>query len=377
MIQLYKLVKITSLILIASHVVAEESSSFVGVWKGQLHKAAITVCFNSDPGFGLISGVYYYQKYLQPIGLSAQNAESKVWQEGLGRKWTIELAANDQIKGVWTDTNNAKSLPISLERVKPPVDGRGFEEDCGGDVFNIPIETPPKLNTGKTVFLSGIKYRLKSIDLSLNKDEPGAEPYLITTTLEILNNTKAIQTLNKELLKLVNVEELFGCRRMYFDSSAPESGYRQLIKDIAVYGHWLSFTVSRWQNCDGRGHSIDEVSHTWNLHAGDQEDISSWFETDPNNNNPAEWLPEPLALFVYQAGKKIEPSFGKCNDNSEVEANSIIYQLQLTETGINFSIPMTRNGSCGYSVVVPYKELSPFLDDYGKDCVTEIMRRRK
>lgn len=53
------------------------------------------------------------------------------------------------------------------------------------------------------------------------------------------------------------------------------------------------------------------------------------------------------------------------------------YSLELTNEGIRFLLPLTRNGSCGEEIRATFKELEPFMNIQGLKYVAQFNKSRK
>jgi hypothetical protein len=344
-----------SLWLIAPCVCAQEPTVINGVWRGEIGEAAVTVCFNPSDN-QVKDGVYYYQKYLQPIFLTSESESGSNWLEGhYLHQWRIESVGAEQITGTWINNPNGKTLPLKLQRVRLVAED-AVAAVCGADFFR-PLEKTPKIQHGKVVSLGGIKYQEKFVELSAYGND-GEDGYLKSTTIEIVGNTKAIKNLNRQLLNFLDVASLYACRRTRVEIDGRDGTLQRSVSDIAVNGNFLSLSWSSSDDCARNGLLVDFAEYTWDLLTGERENIKKWFNVD-------------LSVKAFAELEKLDPiQWRECYGYTQA---TIDYQLQINGTGVVISIPPARSGACGESMTIPYAELAPHLNAYGKARVARIL----
>jgi hypothetical protein len=126
---------------------------------------------------------------------------------------------------------------------------------------------------------------------------------------------------------------------------------------------------------------------------GEEEHLLSWFEDgasagpDMREEGSSEkgssygTLPAPLAEFVASRFGQGDLRYHLSKDELKQcygdDYLSYRYRLSLTDKGIDFEIPTTRNGSCGETIALTFKELAPFLNKKGRDAVADFLNTPK
>lgn len=90
----------------------------------------------------------------------------------------------------------------------------------------------------------------------------------------------------------------------------------------------------------------------------------------------------PLAEFVFSKFGAVDsplhlPKEDIFNCYGELSPDQYMYSLELTNEGIRFLLPLTRNGSCGEEIRATFEELEPFMNMQGLKHVAQFKKSRK
>ncbi|MDR3056034.1 MAG: hypothetical protein LBU53_11665 [Zoogloeaceae bacterium] len=348
-----------------------------GVWAGKIGKHPITACFNGGK-YSSGTGSYYYKRYLQPIHLGLQNAESEnaaaIWREAEGT-WQLDHIEAETIRGTWSSSDQSRKLPIELSRIgSTPASSA---EDCSSDAYNHALEVAASISKGQVVSTDSLQYRM--IVINLGKEEISnllSDQGLYLETLELIGDSPAFLSINKFLRKLLLPSRLFECRRAQLGSDGNDGFLTQTVESVSIVKNWLIVKMGHQGYCATAHNSIWETQHTWDMVTGQPENLLSWFKGGKSNeydmeNGYSARLPLPLAEFVYTRIGHGDPlyhldmeEFQRCY--GDFAPDQYRYQLALFDGGIIFIVPVTYNGSCGEFITLSFKELAPFLNKKGR-----------
>lgn len=379
--------------LFVTPVLAESSQSkspFHGVWNGNIGKLSITACFNDDIE-RYRSASYYYHRHLIPIELRGEGGAATntnaTWREANGI-WQIASTSSDQIDGTWTSADGSRKLPIKVTRVAlSAADSADGVTPCGSNAYNEAIEASLKTIRGPVVSLGNVKYRVITNALPSERGNDYKERQQYWETIELLGDDPSIAAINKSIRERIGEQDQMGlfCRSNAMNSSASE-GFDFQEVHVTVLGRWISVTKQGAVDCRN-GIQVFEETSMWDLTTGKQESLFSLIK-GAEATNEREYIPTegslPNALDEFIASR-----FGQGDPGSHLSMNdlercygpyqpgSYSYQLKLVSDGIIFEIPTTRNGSCGDSFKLTFKDLRPFLNRKGRQFAAEIQAIQK
>ncbi|MDR1934455.1 MAG: hypothetical protein LBS49_02525 [Candidatus Accumulibacter sp.] len=380
----------------------DEKPPLSGVWTGTIGTQAITACFNAGR-YQKDTGNYYYQRYLRPIFLKSTDIGSggtgTEWKENDG-EWHMVLDEqhSDAVSGAWTSPDKSRTLPITLAKVKefngePVKDTDG----CWNAAYLEAIKPSPKTLLGPEQVINGVKYRKVSMNIE-TPGEPCDTGRRCMETIEIIGDTLAIQSINRQLQETapVDFDDLLSC----WQTSVLE-GYYNLERiqtvNVSVIGPYLMLQIGNHSTCiTMRPIGVWNSTYIWNLKIGEREDLFSWFQDDEESTQGTleefvqgdeESTQSTLAKFVYDRIwiDDLEYDLLQCYGDFDLSPDDYMYgdseygdryryQLVLSNSGIRFEVPARSNGSCGGREVFTFEELWPFLNEYGKAAVAQIRK---
>jgi hypothetical protein len=366
---------------------ANEAKPLAGVWRGMIGKQAITACFNGGDSYG--GGNYYYQRHLLPITLSAQKSEpdgSQVWKEYAG-KWHLDDIAANVVHGTWTSLDESRKLPIELKKIETS-DEPPNPRWCASDAYNEALEASTVISRGPIRDTGGVKYRKVKINIGTPEYIDSSDAELHMATVELMGDSYEIMVISQFLRSLISEQVLFECRRVQLGATSRNGHRTQLVERVFVNRNRLTVRISRLEQCGSALPSSWETEWIWNLTTGEEEHLLSWFKGGASavpdmreKGSSYGTLPAPLAEFVAsrfgQGDLGIHLSrddLRRCYGNDYL---SYEYRLSLTDKGIDFEIPTTNNGSCGETIALTFKELTPFLNKKGRDAVADFLNTPK
>jgi hypothetical protein len=364
---------------------ADEAKPLAGVWRGTIGKQAITACFNGDYS-NIGGGNYYYQRHLLPISLRLQETgpdSSQVWKEYAG-KWHLDNIAANVVHGTWTSLDESRALPIELKKIEnsdEPPNSRW----CASDAYNEALEASAVISRGPIRDTRGVKYREVKINIGSQETIDSSDAGLHMATVELVKDPFEI---GQFLRSLISERELFECRRAQLGATGSDGHRTQMLQNVFVNRNRLTVGISSQGYCAGAHTSIWETEWTWNLTTGEEEHLLSWFKGGASavpdmraEGSSYGTLPAPLAEFVASRFGQGDPRYHLSKDELQqcYPGNylSYWYRLSLTDKGIDFEIPTTRNGSCGEKFALTFKELAPFLNKKGRDAVADFLKTPK
>jgi hypothetical protein len=368
---------------------ANETGPLAGVWRGMIGKQHVTACFNGNGGrYSGHYGSYYYRRHLSPISLIWRETGpdgSQVWDEGAG-KWRLDDIAAGVIRGTWTSSDDARSLPVELEKVKES-DGEPVSGWCASDAYNEALEASVIISRGPIRDAGGVKYRELRIDLGEQK-YIASDAGLHMATVELMGDSTEIMTINSFLRSLISEQELFECRRAQLGATGGDGHRAQMLGRVFVNRNRLTVRILSQGYCATAHPSVWETEWTWNLTTGEEEHLLSWFKGGTSvfpdtrgRGSSYDVLPAPLAEFIAsrfgQGNLKFHMSKDELRHCYGDDHSSYSYRLSLTDKGIDFELPITRNGSCGEKFELTFKELAPFLNKKGRNAVADFLNTPK
>jgi hypothetical protein len=279
-------------------------------------------------------------------------------------------------------------LPIELGKVENSDEEPRFGW-CESDAYNEALEASIVISRGPIRDAGGVKYREVRINIGDQKYIDFGDVGLHMATVELKRDSSEIMAINQFLRSLISEQELFECRRAQLGATGSDGHRTQMLQKVFVNRNRLTVGISSQGYCAAASPFINETEWTWNLTTGEEEHLLSWFEggmpTDPYDvryeGTSKSTLPAPLAEFVASRFGQGDPRYHLSKDDIQQcygdDYLSYWYRLSLTDKGIDFEIPTTRNGSCGETIALTFKELAPFLNKKGRDAVADFLNTPK
>lgn len=355
--------------MIASQAVA---SPLGGVWKGQLGKQKITVCFNfpDSPDSFPVKGNYYYDKYKLPINLT-EDKDGAPWMEHaksmhkISGIWKLRQSVDGVIHGTWQDPKGDTELPIELvadtnNRVLKQDRGQDIPA-CASDFYNKPLEFLPALITGKPqVFAYTLAdgsqkpthYKYRKLRIA-NKE-----------VVQLLTHEGAADRLNTEFRAMLpkstaDLADYFATRRKFLGEMGEAEEDETHTDPVFWNNDWLTVEFYDWAAGYGR-QGISMVYKTWNLHTGAAIDVWKWFGTkSEDGTGDMAALPPRLGKYL----SKEQPDDPSCKDKYYEGQGE--FHLQLVVDGFHIYEEEFGDG-CEKDYRVSLDQVWPFLSPEGK-----------
>ena len=328
----------------ASGYASAAPTDLAGVWQGTLGKAAITACFNAAPDS---NGSYYYQRFLTPIQLTREKADTPWAEDGKTGFWQLDAPQGDTLTGTWSKTAGGTGLPLALMRTSV--------EGCGGDAYNAPMEAA-------------------ALPVKVEKKTFGEHAYQIRTqgaqvTLKLAGDSPAIGKINQQLARLAVSPEgqsgFFNERREFLGRDG--SAYTSEISVDPTYwsSQWLTVRFYRWSAGFGRN-GISWGLHTWNLKTGESVDPWTWIGTGFEWYSPFSGhvdLPKNFANWLQSQ----TTADSDCPDVASYDT----YDLSFDTQGMHLANQPTGDG-CDVDVSFSWKQLEPLLSAQGRAALPSL-----
>lgn len=323
-----------------------EATSPQGVWEGAIGDKAIVACFNKFSW-----GSYYYLDHLKPIQLTTSKSDQS-WHEGdmLG-KWNLLPPKNGTLTGTWFSALSI-ALPIKLTRI----DGQDDSKACARDSYNLRLETPPIVETGKVIKFSPTRsYRKIRFAGQETVELLGADPALnkINAAIKI---DKSKQAVNAHFQQKRNSLAMFG--RPIIDERVTMPEYWD--------ENFITINFHVWTAHHGRS-GIYNTFRTWNTKTGKEVDLWQWIGASAKNPT----IPPKLKKFMVKGIKTQQQHATKGIDCSKAYRGKDDYIISLDKKGLHFSEEAWGNG-CALAFFMTFKQLSPFLTQEGKKAANAI-----
>ena len=349
---------------------AEKRPMWVGIWSGTIGNAAIRVCLTErtyleTPVKG--SGAYYYMKYLKPLHLEQEDA--KTWVETAGGalqagdpRWKMERVTGNALSGRWITAS--RNLPIRLKRLSA-------DSDCGSQTFNQPRFTPFVVRQ-QAAELDGRKYVKLSSSAGKHLD-------LSFESFQLADAGAAIGKVNEALREKVPVghqkANFFECLTGALSSNGYDGDYGEFLQPIMLTRDWLSASYSSGGYCGGAHPFHGSSMLTFDLRSGEKVDLQGWLnerafgEKSQFQDSPP--FSDVLRKFLVAHWPVEREGDAECR---EAASESNYWDVGLERKGISFTPGMPHVlAACANTVVVPYAEIGPYLNDTGKVGVKSVM----
>ena len=330
---------VRKLLLQAGAVDVKSDPSWKGVWKGTLGKQGVTACFQIDDEHFFRFGLYYYDKYRQPIRLNIGDDEAKAGAKlildeprdvdyNTTGSWELATSAKDTLAGTWA--GNGKQFALSLVRV--PIANRDASNDpCGSDEFNSGRKMTHLVTS--TDKLNGSQYRVITV-----KNEGIA-------SFELIGSDRNTRSINEQLRADLESEinEAFNCTSYVLGARGEQGDYGSVRKPIFLTDHWVSAETHSENFCGGAHPNADVAYKTWNRETGREEDIWTWFNASgakvtqhPKVEQMEAWneiqiMPKLRAQIARRWGKGGDENCDNIGENED------FWRISIDNGGLNFT----------------------------------------
>ena len=342
-------------ILLAEHAWAGTDSQLHGVWKGTIGTLPIRACFNVSGGYDF--GAYYYKSQLRIIHLEESEGSAN-WSEGDTAQspiWRLDASGGNTLAGTWE--GNGKKHPISLERVA--VDSDEEKRPCGTDVFMAPRLTPPKI-TEMPAELNGASYTKFEVDAGKHLD-------VHIMGFELNGTAPGTVKINKQLAGIIPAEaagsEYAECMADNLSSIGQDGQYFVETIPTVLTRNWLVARKSYEVTCGGAHPSHDSIDIVYDLQAGTEIDIATWFalaaipKQGEEQHNP-QGLLRSMVLNALT---------GENVDCKEVIESAESWTMALSNEGVTFTPSMPHaQQACGDSTAIPFATAQKFMTLEGR-----------
>ena len=357
--------KLIIVLLFASKLVfanaESDNTQLSGIWSGTIGSSKITACFKNDH-----SGFYYYNRYAYPIAIEKTKNSNLVFHETAG-DWLVDSKNHNNILGSWIRTKDKKNLKIELQKIKSD-DKNSF--DCSDDIFvNRIMKNISKSSTARKITND---INAKYITISL----PETDTFSVSI-LQLTGDSPIVNKINAILEPQNNLDYYVSSMKECIAFSLLEEDARVVYNEYhTIAGDYLNVHSDSDYNYCNTNHNIShgENSQTINIKTGEKENLISWFKDSEVRDGTSVRLSEDLLEFIFERLDSLPQSDGLTTSEREecyADSGSEI-MLSISNVGFKFELPPTSNYSCGESIDIPFKDLRPFLNDYGIQAVNKL-----
>ena len=341
-------------------------SEFHGVWRGTIGENQVMVCMRLE------RSEYYYIRQFWSIPLEQAVSATNMWREGPSDRgsglWKFNAAVKDSISGIWTDPTGSRSLPIHLSRIAPLREEGEFEY-CD-PAYDAPRIDPKLIKRGKSERLVSGSYR-KIFEFNFG-----------VQGIEILTGGGIGQEQINSTIRswMSDTRHCYSFLPPKTDQNpgalAEEMGGVDFRMKILFWSErWLSVRNSvltyceYWPKASGyRPVSPGEIKFTtWDLKSGQKVSVASWIDKKwismhDNYLSVSRTLAGEIAKFWTNRQ-------GVCEDTDDEAARKLNYKpVYPRKDGMVFNNepPDSGHWACVDDILVPWKNLGPFLSVTGK-----------
>ncbi len=319
-----------------------------GTWNGTIGSAKVQVYFSED------GGQYYYLKHKEGIRLE-RNKDSDEWKESIRRMqiswdwkttgtWKLNHIAADHLQGIWTSPDTGEQLPIDLKFAAAVKKNNEGIEDMSA--FYAPL-----LNSLQYSYKTG-----KFNDSGYKSIETEAG-----TAFELSSADKKTAKLNEYIQSWLKEQAMaaYGCKM-----DGGENWQRTLTPQY-ILGNFLVIEDNLPDTFCGGAHGTWSHTHlVYDLNKGDFADTRSWIKDFEKTS------------FGDSEGKtKFREFIESLNSRSEEDNNYFSLDAPYpTKEGLVFftSHPYVSR-ACDEDILVPYKDLGPYLTPAGKKALSSFV----
>lgn len=347
-------------ILLTSASLTHAAQPWEGVWRGHIGTYPITVCLQADEYNS--RGLYYYQKHLDPIGLSLSDKAPKAisqWQENGGSaKWeNLAVAKDGVLQGTWRD--KGKNLPIKLNPVTTAGDS---DQACLSNEFHRALETPAKIKS-KVAQFDGQNYLEAWLDIADVDNQINHIVVSASAAEQPKLNSAAIQALKAEQ------QEQFECLRSALVYSGYAGNMSQQRKLSLLTAHWYVLETNSNEFCGGAHPNYGTTYQTFQRGKAEEINVWQWFNSTAVTFDGQFAKPnKPLRQLLVQAWEK------NAEDNCKsIGKDEDVWNVSPSKTGLMF-MPFLSHAvfACSDQVEISFSKLDKLLSPQGKAAIASI-----
>lgn len=322
--------------------------ALVGVWRGTIGKAPVSMCFNSDGG-----GSYYY--FARDAQLSLAYKDSGEWEEtppfAEEPSGALVMHLHENVmRGYWRSPSNNKKIALKLQRVKFNLK----DEPCDSVAFH-----QTRLNHQKISFNAPKKFAGKSFRNLSAGSVTGVE--ILAPLSANISKINALLRSNFDTTRFI----VFQC---IGNTQRSASGYYNSEQSIATWSsQWLVVKTLGDYECADVHPDLIYSANIYDLNSGQEIDIKSWFK-------PGIWEPEyqslppesELGILVH---KTLSP------EDYDSFNFMRLYSVWPSQKGMIF-YPLVAyvEKNSAEEILIPYPKLKPYLNAAGLKAVNELMQ---
>ncbi|MCY0872566.1 MAG: hypothetical protein OWQ56_07705 [Acidithiobacillus caldus] len=355
------------------------------VWKGEIAKQPVHVCFQSA-GWGL----YYYDKYQTLIAL-APDEGGRVWRERVeldsrpkhnGAVWRIGTVTEDSMSVDWE--RQGKTLHFTLTRVPLTADD-AKPSACATQAFNAPRYAV------KPWVVQRDDPRRPFIDLSVDYGPAFNKNYSAQGFLLRGRNPQARRFNAWELRHMLEVlDGFYDCQEgaLVGQGSDGSQELSLLSPPRILAGRFLQWAESHRQECAIRP-GIWTDHYSWDLREGKLVPLNTWFSPKavvPEGSGCSEEIgcatiePAPaLRALLLAAFDKDPDSVGESPECRDVLSHAS-YQVEIGRDGLYFTpafLPLVIEQDCSTTLHLPFVQLKPLLSPHGRQQMKALLAGKK
>ena len=365
---------------------ADPPRPWTGVWAGTVGGEPVRACFGTmDPD----QGAYYYLRHLRlltldPVDAAKAGGPGQAWTEtdpAPPRKvahpkdspqWRLSPAPGGALAGAWSQ--GGRTLPVRLTPVAYAADGNPTTP-CGALAFSAPRFIPPTL-VRRPAVLDGVRYTQLAWDVgahfgadlksfALPPVTPGAAR--VNAQIAIPRPRLGGKALPGYLDCAMGAVGDFGQDGEYSDTLAPD----------LITGRWLVTDHVVSVSCGGAHPDAEETYKVWSLTAGKPVDPMTWFRPAalsppaPKSYDPPAIGPGLRKLLVAHWTRDDE-------DCKDIAGDQAEWSIHPTREGLAFFPQLPHVVfACSDDDVIPYRDLSPLLNETGRAAIASIVEDLK
>jgi hypothetical protein len=366
---------LAALALVAAPATAQQAEPEQGpkpgrVWKGTLGDAAITACFVEDrPGIG----VFYADAALAPVRLEAESEtaphtlrEMQGYDDPTGAVWNLTVS-EDSITGTWRKGEEAVPIRLTAQAAARP----DYGSSCETAAFLDPVLAGGTV-TSKRESLEGTAYTV----LEYAGPQRSGLEYFGAATIALDPARPGDAAINAALAKALpdgTASHPAGqCLAGSLSWSSGQGDYGHFIAPELITPRWLGVGVSGSSFCGGAHPNHFIIKQVFDRESGSEADPSAWFK--PGALVFYDWEPEPgrarpiagLSPALTKALIAQAPLREAGDECGEIVGEGASWDIGLTRKGPVF-VPQLPHVifACTEEIVLPWKEVRPFLSSEG------------
>ncbi len=355
--------------LLSQPAAAVDLKAMEGVWEGTIGSVPIRACY--DAGAYRNEGKYFYARHLKTIPLIGDGRKpgdlTEGWAASKGEpRWTVTRVTEGRLEGRWRGQGSI--LPIRLVRVPFETD-QAYDRACSSMAFVGPIVEATRIARARDRFAGG----LAADQLTLVYPDDNVS----VVSFQLPGSDAATVAINRRLMAPFDQadEGWTFCLR---NAGAFGADYHEAVEPAFASSRWLMVNVSTDSFCGGAHPNSSNDPLLFDRTTGATVDLYDWFASAAVVRTPVEG---------YGTIDTLGPALRKhvvdrlALDDRECRASvdsARSWGLALTAKGMAFTPDLPRVVmACGVTAVLPWKELTEYLNPTGQREVAALQDERR